>query len=229
MTTTIKQINTLITKVFGDNEAWIKGDIQNQLKKILGDKKKKDPNAPKRSKTAYLFYCDDHRDSVREQLGENATFPEVIKQVAAKWNKLKTDAAKNKNGKQAAELKKYYEKAEDDKARYLDEQKKYIPPECVGTPRKKTVKGKNTSPSGYMLFCKHYRETHPEICTFKEIGQAWTNLEEDKKKKFNKEALELKQAKVINTTEDDSSETTAKSEEVKDEKPKKVTKQKAKK
>lgn len=231
MTTTIKQLNTLITKVFGDNEDWIKSDIQNQLKKILGDKKKKDPNAPKRSKTAYLFYCDDHRQSVREQLGETATFPEVIQQVASNWNKLNSDA-ENKNKKAVQELKKYHERAEKDKARYLEEQKNYVPPVGIGTPTKKTVKRKNTSPSGYMLFCKHYRQTHPDkTCTFKEIGEAWTELEDSGKSKFNKQALELKENKVVNTTEDDSSETatTTKSNEVKDEKPKKVTKSKSKK
>uniref|UniRef100_A0A0D6QSG3 HMG box domain-containing protein n=1 Tax=Araucaria cunninghamii TaxID=56994 RepID=A0A0D6QSG3_ARACU len=82
--------------------------------KVRGEgKKKKDPNAPKRGLSAYMFYANDNRDRVR---AENAgiTFGQVGKILGEEWKSL-TDAQKAK----------YQKQAEDDKQRYEREKAKY--------------------------------------------------------------------------------------------------------
>jgi len=82
--------------------------------KVRGEgKKKKDPNAPKRGLSAYMFYANDNRDRVRAE-NPNISFGQVGKHLGEEWKSL-TDADKVK----------YQKKAEDDKARYEREKAKY--------------------------------------------------------------------------------------------------------
>ena len=87
-------------------------DCSNDSKKI---KKNKDPNKPKRNKTAYIFYCMDMRDAVKEDMGENTKSTEVTKELGARWRKLN-------------DKKKYEKLATQDKERYNSEMKEYDPP-----------------------------------------------------------------------------------------------------
>lgn len=50
-------------------------------------KKTKDPNAPKRNKSAYLFFCDDKRDSVKKS-NPDLKMTEVSKKLAELWRAL---------------------------------------------------------------------------------------------------------------------------------------------
>ena len=75
------KLNTLVTEVFGDQVEDIEtmwhqnSNVQKQLKTLCATssaengRKKKDPNAPKRGKSAYLFFCDDNRNEVKQSLG----------------------------------------------------------------------------------------------------------------------------------------------------------------
>ncbi|KAL8690453.1 MAG: hypothetical protein Q9218_004107 [Villophora microphyllina] len=98
-----------------------------------GGKKKKDPNAPKRGLSAYMFFANDNRDAVREEnpgitfgtfprhlcFGSctNAEFPivgQVGKALGEKWKAL--------NSKQREP---YEAKAKADKERYESEKASY--------------------------------------------------------------------------------------------------------
>lgn len=81
-----------------------------------GDKakrKKKDPNAPKRNLSAYMFFAKDKRtDLVKKYPKDKIT--DIAKRLGEKWGKLTSD-----------DKKKYESKAAKDKERYLKESKAY--------------------------------------------------------------------------------------------------------
>ena len=93
------------------------------VEKVLGPrpkiKKMKDPNKPKKAKTAFMFYCDKHRPALME--AQKAKHGKVIigdiaKELGAMWKKLSdkdkkpfnSKAAKSKTEQEAA-MKAYQE------------------------------------------------------------------------------------------------------------------------
>ncbi|KAI8646161.1 high mobility group box domain-containing protein, partial [Parasitella parasitica] len=70
---------------------------------------KKDPNTPKRGLSAYMFFSQDQRATVKEENPE-ASFGQIGKILGEKWKKMSDD-----------EKKPYNKKAEADKKRYEDE------------------------------------------------------------------------------------------------------------
>ncbi|KAJ5683799.1 Non-histone chromosomal protein 6 [Penicillium sp. IBT 18751x] len=76
-------------------------------------RRKKDPNAPKRGLSAYMFFANDNRDKVREE-NPGITFGQVGKMLGDKWKALTE-----------SERKPYDEKAAVDKKRYEEEKAKY--------------------------------------------------------------------------------------------------------
>ena len=65
------------------------------VEKILGPKPKikkmKDPNKPKKAKTAFMFYCDKHRPALMKKQKEKQgkiNIGEIAKELGAKWKKL---------------------------------------------------------------------------------------------------------------------------------------------
>ncbi|ANB14574.1 Nhp6bp [Sugiyamaella lignohabitans] len=93
------------------------GLIANAHSKASGDdkvkRKKKDPNAPKRASSAYMFFVKANRDEV---LSENPgiTFGETGRALGKKWNNLSS-----------AEKAPYEEKANEDKIRYQEAKAAY--------------------------------------------------------------------------------------------------------
>jgi len=85
-----------------------KGKVEKKEKKV---KAKKDPNAPKRGLSAFMFFAKEERPKV---LKDNPSFgvPEVGKELGARWGKL-------------ADKKKFEALAAKDKSRYEAEMKKY--------------------------------------------------------------------------------------------------------
>jgi len=74
---------------------------------------KKDPNAPKRSLSAYMFFVKDIRpDLAKKYPSEKVS--EIAKRMGVKWNKLAS-----------TDKKKFEAKAAKDKERYAKEKKKY--------------------------------------------------------------------------------------------------------
>jgi len=74
---------------------------------------KKDKDAPKRAKSAYLFFSVKERAELKKK-NPDLAFGELSKKVAKKWNNA-SDATR----------KKYEEKAVEDKKRYAREMKAY--------------------------------------------------------------------------------------------------------
>ncbi|KAJ4314168.1 Non-histone chromosomal protein 6 [Neodidymelliopsis sp. IMI 364377] len=76
-------------------------------------KKKKDPNAPKRGLSAYMFFANEQRDKVREE-NPGIKFGEVGKQLGEKWKALSEKQRTPYEAKAAADKKRY----EEEKAAY---------------------------------------------------------------------------------------------------------------
>lgn len=154
------------------------------------DRKKSKPksNSPKRARSAYIFFCQDKRESVSSSGLKNT---EVLKKLGEMWKSI--DDKKKK---------KYIKMAEEDKERYEEEMKNYNPPSSDKNEKKKKKSkksGKKRALSGYMLFCKDARENvkeeNPDMKLTeitKILGQMWRDLSEKKKTKYNNKALELK-------------------------------------
>ncbi|KAI9803009.1 MAG: Non-histone chromosomal protein 6 [Sarcosagium campestre] len=78
-----------------------------------GGKKKKDPNAPKRGLSAYMFFANEQRENVRDE-NPGISFGQVGKVLGERWKAL--------NEKQRGP---YEIKAANDKKRYEDEKAAY--------------------------------------------------------------------------------------------------------
>ncbi|MCJ1253274.1 Non-histone chromosomal protein 6 [Lignoscripta atroalba] len=76
-------------------------------------KKKKDPNAPKRGLSAYMFFANEQRDNVREE-NPGISFGQVGKVLGERWKALNTKQREP-----------YEAKAKNDKQRYEDEKASY--------------------------------------------------------------------------------------------------------
>ena len=94
------------------------------LEKFLGSKMKikvqKNPNAPKRAKSSYMFYSEEHREKVTNSLKKKnpnykgSLMGLVSKELGAKWKKLKPE-----------QKKKYEKLAQKDKERYQQEMEEF--------------------------------------------------------------------------------------------------------
>jgi hypothetical protein len=89
--------------------------------KLLGDKMKikmkKDPNKPKRAKTGFMFYCDEHRPKLINDFkkkNQKVDIKIVAKKLGASWGAL-NDTKKEKYSLLAAK----------DKERYLEAMVEY--------------------------------------------------------------------------------------------------------
>ncbi|AAS51610.1 ADL310Wp [Eremothecium gossypii ATCC 10895] len=76
-------------------------------------RKKKDPNAPKRAMSAYMFFANENRDIVRAE-NPGISFGQVGRVLGEKWKALSDD-----------EKQPYEAKAEADKKRYESEKELY--------------------------------------------------------------------------------------------------------
>ena len=95
--------------------------IDDMVKKFLCEPVKikalKDPNKPKRAKSAYLFYCDDHRQKILDSLRKKkkkVNIAAVSKQLGAQWK-----------GLTGADKEPYEAKAQADRERYQEEMEQY--------------------------------------------------------------------------------------------------------
>ena len=164
--------------------------------KRSSDKKLKDPNAPKRGRSAYIFFCSKNREKAKERLGEGAKATEVTSELGKMWNELK--ASTKKADKTA--LLGFEAEAAEDKSRYDEEKKDYQPPSdeelAKTTPAKKGRKtsDKDTnSPKGrksaYIYFCSAMRAQVKEelgeegkSLIMTELGKRWKELKEDEQR-----------------------------------------------
>ena len=156
---------------------------------------KKDPNAPKRALSAYMFYSAAVRAKTKAELGRDAGITDVAKAIGAKWGKL-TDAQKGP----------YQKKAEADKKRALRERAKYEKsgakakwaknnPSPKGK-RKKDPNAPKRALSAYMFYSAAVRDkTKKELGrdagitdVAKAIGAKWGKLNDKQKAPYQKKA-----------------------------------------
>lgn len=156
-------------------------------------RKKKDPNAPKRACSAYLFYASAIRPAVKEEFPD-LSFGETQKKIAEKYKELTED-----------EKSKYEDMAATDRQRYEREMENYTPPSDDSdsdsdsdsdVPKRKKRKKKDPNApkrasSAYMFFVKENRakvkEENPDL-SFGELGklmgEKYRNLTEEEKKPY---------------------------------------------
>lgn len=202
MINNIKKLNTLVASVFGPEvenitEIWTSNAaVQKDIKELFassgGGRIKKDPNAPKRGKSAYLFFCTALRDTVKTSLGADSKATDVTRELGARWNKLK---ASSKPADKKA-LSGFEVEAAEDKARYDNEKINYVPPvgEDVFDTKIKRRGGKKANKDGpkraksaYLFFCDANRDIvkskDPSLKATEvtsELGRLWNVLKADK-------------------------------------------------
>jgi hypothetical protein len=192
--TNLSKLNHMVTEVFGDvadvSDLWTSNSaVQKKLRSLLSTGVKKDPNAPRRAKSAYIFFCADNRAQVSASLGEDAVATDVTRELGVRWNALK--ASKKASDKQL--LAKYEQLALQDKERYTTEKSSYVPPEPSEEAPKRRGGKKPVVPgqpkrarNAYIFFCGDVRaqlkESEPELKS-SEItarqGVMWNELKVD--------------------------------------------------
>jgi hypothetical protein len=90
---------------------------------VLGEqhkiKQQKDPNKPKRAKSSYLYFCDDKRKTVMDDLkkklkkGENIKIANVSKKLGDMWKKLSDKDKVKYNNLSNADKKRYESEMEE--------------------------------------------------------------------------------------------------------------------
>lgn len=145
---------------------------------LLSSKTKriKDPNAPKKWKTSYIFFCSEQRELLRNQNQKYKT-TEITSKLADMWKKLSP-----------SERVKYEELSNKDKERYNEEKTTYSSPEEFKKKEKPLIKRPTTS---YMYFCMDERvniKNENPTMSAKEItsqlGKRWRILTEEQKKPY---------------------------------------------
>jgi high mobility group protein B2 len=174
-------------------------------------KNKKDVDAPKGRRSAYIFMCMDKRSKIKAK-NEELKATEVTKELGALWKSM-SDKKK----------KPYQQQADEDKERYTEEMKHYTPSEdseSEGKKKKKRVTkaSPKRASSAYIYFCKDYRskikEENPDLVPseiMREMGRVWREEMTDKKKKkyikLNEEDKERYLEEKSNWVDSDSEET----------------------
>jgi hypothetical protein len=138
----------------------------NAVKRNSSDKKIKDPLKPKGKKSAYIIFCTKKREEAKKLLNPDAKATEVTSKLGQMWNELK-------NSKKTADKKMLQlceQEAAEDKARYDEDMKDYVPPsddELIASKGKGKGKGskKKSDPnapkgkkSAYIFFCSDNRD-----------------------------------------------------------------------
>ena len=185
MAVTLKNLNKFVLQFLSEHndntntgieEKWMNISVQTKVKNLLNKKQVcKDPNAPKRSKSSYLYFCIENRDVVIKELGKDAKATQITSILGLKWNELKKDNSR------ANELKRFEKMAQEDKKRYQNEMLIYQPSQEILS-KKSKVSGLKRPKSAYLYFCEDNREKVKEELGLnakvtditKELGLRWS-------------------------------------------------------
>lgn len=112
-------------------------------------RRKKDPNAPKRAMSAYMYYAASRRDALKE---ENPTkkMTEIAQMIGSEWQTL-----------DETERSEFQAKASKDKARYVAEMATYVPSVEHASTRQKRDPNAPKRPLSAFLFWASVRR--PEL------------------------------------------------------------------
>ena len=154
-------------------------------------KAKKDPNAPKRNKSSYMFYTDEMRDQVRKE-NPDASFSGIGKVLGAGWKKLSSQ-----------EKAKFEKMADSDRQRYQKEMEGYTKPASSGSPKKSAQSNKKKNDpnapkraqNAFLFFSQEMRpkvkQEDPKMTTAdvgRKLGQLYKELSGSAKEKFERKA-----------------------------------------
>ena len=206
-------------------------DLQSQMKKAISagipkkvrstsstkslsspkEKKLKDENAPKRPKSAFLFFAEKKRAEIREEQPD-LKMTEVSKVIGERWKEVTPESKA-----------KYVKKAEKDKERYQEELNDYVRPsdevlleqkgnqkkkrgKTSSVDKKKRAKKPEGAPKGaksaYMFFCAAKRDEVKEAFpdykmteVSKELGRMWKEdfASDEQREEFVKQAADDKE------------------------------------
>ena len=154
--------------------------------------KLKDPNKPKRGRSAYILFCADERPVAKSALDDGAPPTEVTTELGRRWKQLKEST----NPADKKRYKKYEDASTADKKRYDDEMADYKPPSdeelellAANKPKRGRKSTKKTTEEGkpkrgrsaYIFYCQDNRPVvkqemgdakATEVTT--ELGRRWT-------------------------------------------------------
>ena len=154
-----------------------KNDLHSILYLNTSSKKVKDPNAPKRGKTSYIFFCLEHRDHIKKK-NPDMSAKDIIKELGTLWRNTPNDKKQ-----------KYVKMAESDKERYSGELTDYVPAHTDHSEQKLPKR----SLTSYIFFCKEQRNllkdqqttlSTKDITT--ELGKKWKALSDEQKSPYVK-------------------------------------------
>jgi hypothetical protein len=146
-------------------------------------RKEKDPNAPKRAKTAYIFFLDAFRQEFKQKNPDAKGVVEVTKAGSERWKSM-TDAEKSPFEEKALIARASYDKLKQD----YDQGAKLL-------------KGPPRPPSAYFVFLDgfraEYKRDHPDVKGIKELskeaGQVWREMDANTKSPFEAKAAAAKE------------------------------------
>lgn len=196
MTLSLNNINFFVNKFLNTNnlpqDKWNSKSNQQELKKLFNNNIK-DPNTPKRAKSAYLIFCEENRESIHKELGHSAKITEVTRILGSKWRELNNDP------KRSSELQNFKDLAAKDKERFLQEMKNFQPTTVSETETKTKTKTKQEGPkrakTAYLYFCDANRVLVNEELSkklsekpnakeiIKELGNRWNLIKDTEKSK----------------------------------------------
>ena len=165
-------MSTILSETSGDETSFLerleeqKEDIV-KLFKSGKSSRKKDPSAPKKSKTSYIIFCGDYRNQIKSE-NPNFTTTEITSKIASLWKAISP-----------SEKLKYEARAKEDKERYEEDMKSYTPSEEFESVKKKKS-GPKRPLSAYLYFCAENRDViKKEIPSLSakeitsELGKRW--------------------------------------------------------
>jgi upstream-binding transcription factor len=197
----------------------VETNIPKPVVKVVRNKinKPKDTDAPKKPKSAYLIFCQENREKIKQE-NPDIQPKEILTKLGSLWQLIKNEPASNK----------YVKKALEEKTRYDSELSEYSPSEeynkvmeeykdnpekfekktkTMKTKKQKKVVDPNKPKKPQTIFFKYskemrdkVKEEHPEMKTdeiAKELGRRWKNEVSDEEKDeykniFKTEMLEYK-------------------------------------
>ena len=155
-------------------------------------KAKKDKNAPKSARSAYMYFGNDMREKIKAE-NPDLTFAEINKQLGERRKALDSD-----------EKQQYEDMAAEDKKRYKKEMANYTPPEGSKDKKGKTKAKKDPNApkqamSSFMFFSVEMRPKlkaeNPDIKfgeIGKKLGELFRNLSPEEKERYEKKAAQDK-------------------------------------
>ena len=206
----------------------LKKSLKTQEKKAEKKKEKKaakDPNAPKKNKSAYIFFCIDERKNIKDENPEMSA-KEIIAELGSRWKQMKEEG----DGK----LKTYEQMAQDDKSRYNTESGNT---DGNKSKSKKDDKKIKKNKSAYIFFCEDVRPIvkaeNPDMSAkdiIRELANRWKDAKNDSEifESYKEKEIADKEryAQEKESESENDSENESKSKKVAEKKPVKKNKKK---